>query len=77
MLPMRKVLSVVRVVVTSVFTSTVVRDEGSLVVKSSSPEQSSCSDESDSLDEDSITRYTYVTITSRSHTINVDVNCSV
>ena len=57
--------------------STVVRDAGIRVVKSSSAAKLSDSDGSDPLRELEITRYTYVTMTSKSHTINVDVNCSV
>lgn len=73
-----KLLSVTTgVMVTTVFKSTVVRDPGGRVVKSSSSKELSDSDGSDPVGKLKITRYRYVTMTSKSHTISVNVNYSV
>ena len=77
MIPLVKLLSVAVMAVTTVFKSTVVRDAGGRVVKSSFSEELSDSDGSDPLGELKITRYAYVTMTRRLHTINVDVNYSI
>lgn len=70
-------LFVLRVTFKSTVVSRLVMVARMAVVKSSSSEELSKSDGSDLLGELRITRYTYVTATSRLHTINAKVNCRI